>query len=53
MQGTWLSDDGLVGGAASCGPKSALALDEPVEKHGSEVADGSMTTPAEERRDLD
>jgi hypothetical protein len=43
----------FVGGAASYGPKSALVLDEPVEKHGSEVADGSVTTPADERSDLD
>ena len=43
----------FAGGAASYGPKSALVLDEPVEKHGSEVADRSVMTPAEERSDLD
>jgi hypothetical protein len=48
-----LRDDEFVGGAASYGPKSALVLDEPVEKHGSEVADRSVMTPAEERSDLD
>jgi len=46
-----LSDDELVGGAASYG--SALVLEEPVEKHGSEVADRSVMTPAEEHNDLD
>ena len=48
-----MSDDECVGGAASYGPKSALVLDEPVEKHGSEVADRSVMTPADERSDLD
>jgi hypothetical protein len=32
---------------------STLVLDEPVEKHGSEVADRSVMTPAEECSDLD
>jgi hypothetical protein len=48
-----VSDDGCVGDAASYGPKSALVLDEPVEKHGSEVADRSVMTSAEARSDLD
>jgi hypothetical protein len=42
-----------VGGAASYGLKSALVLHAPVEKHGSEVADRSVMTAAEERSDLD
>jgi hypothetical protein len=33
--------------AASYGPKSALVLDEPVYKHGSEVADRLVMTSAE------
>ena len=39
--------------AASYGPKSALALDEPVYKHGSGVADRSVMTSAQQRSDLD
>src|SRR5229473_2120251 len=39
--------------AASYGPKSALVLDEPVSKHGSEVADRSVMTSAEQCSDLD
>src|SRR5262252_7762712 len=31
-------------GAASYGPKSAMVLSEPVDKHGSEVADKSVMT---------
>jgi hypothetical protein len=38
--------------AAATGPKSALVLDEPVQKHGSEVADRLVTT-AEQCSDLD
>jgi hypothetical protein len=32
--------------AASYGPKSALVLDEPVSKHGSEAADRLVMTSA-------
>jgi hypothetical protein len=39
--------------AASYGPKPTLVLSEPVEKRGSEVADSSVMTPAEEGSDLD
>ncbi len=39
--------------AASYGPKTGLVLPEPVEKHGSEVADRSLMTPARTRGDLD
>lgn len=41
------------GGCGSYGPKSALVLRKPVEKHGSEVADRSMTTPVGNGSDLD
>jgi hypothetical protein len=39
--------------AASYGPKSALVLDEPGHKHGSEVADRLVMTSAEQCSDLD
>ena len=39
--------------AASYGPKSALVLDEPVQKHGSEAADRLVMTSAEQCSDLD
>ena len=39
--------------AASYGPKSALVLDEPVSKHGSEAADRLVMTSAEQCSDLD
>src|SRR5277367_3000655 len=39
--------------AASYGPKPTLVLSEPVEKRGSEVADSSVMTTAEEGSDLD
>jgi len=39
--------------AASYGPKSALVLDEPVSKHGSEDADRLVMTTAEQCSDLD
>src|ERR1700678_1114050 len=39
--------------AASYGPKPTLVLCEPVEKRGSEVADSSVMTSAEESSDLD
>jgi hypothetical protein len=39
--------------AASYGPKPTLVLSEPVEKRGSEVADSSVMTSAEEGSDLD
>jgi hypothetical protein len=39
--------------AASYGPKSALVLNEPVHKHGSEVADRLVMTSAEQCSDLD
>ena len=39
--------------AASYGPKPTLVLSEPVEKRGSEVADSSAMTSAEECSDLD
>lgn len=39
--------------AASYGPKWALVLDEPVQKHGSEVADRLVMTSAEQCSDLD
>ena len=39
--------------AASYGPKTGLVLPEPVDKHGSEVADRSLMTPARKRGDLD
>ena len=48
-----MSDDVCAGGAASYGPKWALVLDEPVSKHGSEVADRLVMTPAEQCSDLD
>ena len=48
-----VSDDGCAGDAASYGPKTGLVLDEPVEKHGSEVAGRSLMTSAEARSDLD
>jgi len=44
---------GVLGTAASYGPKSALVLDEPVSKHGSEAADRLVMTPAEQCSDLD
>src|SRR6266478_2166022 len=46
----------MIGGletAASYGPKSALVLDEPVQKHGSEAADRLVMTSAEQCSDLD
>jgi hypothetical protein len=39
--------------AASYGPKPTLELSEPVVKRGSEVADSSVMTSAEECSDLD
>jgi hypothetical protein len=39
--------------AASYGPKSALVLNEPVSKHGSEAADRLVMTSAEQCSDLD
>jgi hypothetical protein len=39
--------------AANYGPKSALVLDEPVSKHGSEAADRLVMTSAEQCSDLD
>src|SRR5271156_3077055 len=39
--------------AASYGPKLTLVLSEPVLKRGSEVADSSVMTSAEECSDLD
>ena len=39
--------------AASYGPKSALVLDQPVSKHGSEAADRLVMTSAEQCSDLD
>ena len=39
--------------AASYGPKWALVLDKPVQKHGSEVADRLVMTSAEQCSDLD
>jgi hypothetical protein len=39
--------------AASYGPKPTLVLSEPVAKRGSEVADSSVMTSAEEGSDLD
>ena len=46
----------MIGGleaAASYGPKSALVLDEPGHKHGSEVADRLVMTSAEQCSNLD
>ncbi len=46
----------MIGGleaAASYGPKSALVLDEPVHKHGSEAADRLVMTSAKQCSDLD
>ena len=48
-----MSDDGVLGTAASYGPKSALVLDKPVQKHGSEAADRLVMTSAEQCSDLD
>ena len=48
-----LSDDDCAGDAASYGPNTGLVLDEPVVKHGSEVADRLLMTSAEARSDLD
>jgi len=39
--------------AASYGPKSALVLDEPVSKHGSEATDRLVITFAEQGSDRD
>jgi hypothetical protein len=39
--------------AASYGPKPTLVLSEPVVKRGSEVADSSVMTSAEDCSDLD
>jgi len=39
--------------AASYGPKPTVVLSEPVAKRGSEVADSSVMTSAEEGSDLD
>ena len=39
--------------AASYGPKPTLVLTEPAEKRGSEVANSSVMTSAEEGNDLD
>ncbi len=39
--------------AASYGPKWAMVLNEPVSKHGSEVADRLVMTSAEQCSDLD
>jgi hypothetical protein len=44
---------GVLEDAASYGPKSALVLNEPVSKHGSEAGDRLVMTPAEQRSDLD
>jgi len=44
---------GVLETAASYGPKSALVLDEPFSKHGSEAADRSVMTSAEQCSDLD
>jgi hypothetical protein len=44
---------GVLEDAASYGPKSALVLDEPVSKHGSEAADSLVIAPAEQCSDLD
>src|ERR1700693_2786416 len=41
------------GGCDIYGPKSALVLDEPVSKHGAEVADRLAMTSAEQCSDLD
>ena len=46
----------MIGGleiAASYGPKSALVLDKPAPKHGSEAADRLVMTSAEQCSDLD
>ena len=48
-----MSDDVGAGGCGSYGPKWALMLDEPVQKHGSEVADRLVLTSAEQCSDLD
>ena len=39
--------------AASYGPKSALVLNKPAQKHGSEAADRLVMTSAEQCSDLD
>ena len=44
---------GAAGGCGSYGPKSALVLHKPVEKHGSEVADRSVMTSVGNGSDLD
>src|ERR1035438_917557 len=46
----------MIGGleiAASYGPKSALVLDKPAPKHGSEAADRLVMTSAKQCSDLD
>jgi len=48
-----LSEDIVLEMAASYGPKPTLVLSEPVVKRGSEVADSSVMTSAEEGSDLD
>ena len=48
-----MSDDMCAGDGGSYGPKWALVLDEPVHKHGSEVADRLVMTTAEQCSDLD
>ena len=48
-----MSDDGCAGDRGSYGPKWAMVLDEPDSKHGSEVADRSVMTTAEQCSDLD
>ncbi len=44
---------GVAGGCGSYGPKSSMVLHEPVEKHGSEVADRSVMTSVGNGSDLD
>ena len=48
-----MSDDVGAGDRGSYGPKRALVLDEPDQKHGSEVADRLVMTTAEQCSDLD
>ena len=48
-----MSDDVGAGDRGSYGPKWALVLSEPVQKHGSEVADKLVMTSTEQCSDLD
>jgi hypothetical protein len=48
-----VSDDVGAGDRGSYGPKRALVLDEPDQKHGPEVADRLVMTTAEQCSDLD